>query len=352
MTGVLMFWRWKQEIEDPEGHADITEANIVGNAIWLQSGPRRPCTTVRRTEYTGLSRDATEYLSRWAAHPTFHPRGERFSERGCVVQWLPGFKLPPSVHPSGKQSSYPVLEGSLLCRLMESSLACACLYTIALDTELTSNCETLEDVRALLLNLRNSLGGGGYWTDTLHIPATSDVQVQISETLENTVEALITSLEVAERWAMEGADIQSVLFLRQGEDTSPSSSSSSSSVQSSSSNLVDEKKNDGAVRADTNTPKGSARGVCRTSQVGLLEPAPKRVPPPPPSLPRRPPEVSDSNMRANDGRGCVPVVPVIVPPLTRASRPRVAPPPFILELRQRVVPPPRRMPPPPPRPRG
>jgi hypothetical protein len=36
MTGVLMLWRWKQEIEDPEGHADITEANIVGKALWLQ----------------------------------------------------------------------------------------------------------------------------------------------------------------------------------------------------------------------------------------------------------------------------------------------------------------------------
>jgi hypothetical protein len=288
MTGVLMFWRWKQDNEDPEGHADISEANIVGNAIWLQSGPRSKCTAVRLTEYTGLSRDAMEYLSRWAAHPTFHPRGERFSERGCVVQWLPGLKLPPSVDPSGKQSSHPVLEGSLLCRLMESSLACACLYTKALDTEITSNCETIEDIRAFLLNLRNSLVGGGCLTDALHIPATSDVQVQISEALENTVEALITSLEDSERWAMEGAVIESVLFLRQGEDTrtssspsSPSSSSSSStsSAQSSSSNLEDEKKNDGAVRADTNTPKGSARGVCRTSQVGLPEPAPKRVPP-------------------------------------------------------------------------
>jgi hypothetical protein len=194
MKGVLLFW-WKNEIEDAEAHADITCTNIVRNAIWLQSGPRSTSTAVRLTQYSGLSRDAMEYLSGWAAHPTFHPRRERFNEHGYAAQWLPGLKLPLPVNPPSEQSSLPVLENSLLCRLMESSLACACLYRKALDTEVTSNCETIKDIRAALLELRYPLGEGGCLTDAAPTPATSDEQAQNSDVFENTVEAVRRSHE-------------------------------------------------------------------------------------------------------------------------------------------------------------
>jgi hypothetical protein len=351
MTGVVLFWRWKDENQYVPGHADITDTNFMQNAKWFLGAQRGIPTSIRVIEYSGLSRDAMEYLSEWAAHPTFHPRRKGFNECGCVVQRLPDLHIPSPVNiPLGEQLSLPALDDSLLHSLMKSYLACACLDKTALDVKLTSTCETIKYIQATLLGLRNSPDEAGCMTDAVRTPATSDVQVQISNDVANTIEEAVSrSLESDERWRMQEADRESERPARHCEDTRTCQVSHS---RSSSSNPKDEKEDEPAELGHTNTPKGSARGVRRTSQVGLPEPAPKRVPPPPPSPPCRPREVSDSGMLPSDDAAVVPLRHITVPALTRAPGPRVVHPSLFQKPPPRAVPPPRRMPPPPPRPQG
>ena len=103
MAGVLLLFRWKKETEEVHLYTDINNTNVVQDVQGFLSGQRRHATSVSKIELSKLSMDAMEYLSNWAAYPTFHPHGGHCSECGCTVLWLPDMKLPTLVYTPGKQ---------------------------------------------------------------------------------------------------------------------------------------------------------------------------------------------------------------------------------------------------------
>jgi hypothetical protein len=193
MTGIILFFGWKEETEDVRFYTDMRQTNIAQDVVlrdlpFLLNGQRRNATSLRIMVLSKLSIDAMEYFSNWASHHTFYPHGEHYSQRGCMVHWIPDTELPTIVDRPGEQSLWLLTE-SQRSTLLESFWACACLDYTALGIAAASNRETLEVIRASLdYQVERCHGGNRCYTDAVPTPVIPDSHVSLPKLVQKHVE--------------------------------------------------------------------------------------------------------------------------------------------------------------------